>query len=115
MKRLLCGFCLLAVLCVLVVLPVRADAKAEPMTPEQIEAYLESETLEYYAYMILEEAPEELKPVILEARNRIIHNCPGWVDDELDGWVTDQEGNVIEVVPHFHEIFPEDWEIPKVN
>lgn len=84
------------------------------MTQGQIETYLASESLEYYAYMILEDAPEELKPVILEARKRIIHNSD-WVDDELDGWILDPDGNVIETLPHFHEIFPEDWEIPIVD
>lgn len=95
-------------------LPLKAEAKAEPMTRGQIEACLEADGLEYYAYMILADAPEELEPVILEARNRIIHNS-SWVDDELRGWVCDREGNVIEIVPRFHEIFPEDWEIPEVE
>ena len=84
------------------------------MTQEQIETYLASESLEYYAYMILEDAPEELKPMIQEARKRIIESSD-WVDDELDGWILDPDGNVIETLPHFHEIFPEDWETPTVD
>lgn len=105
---------ILAVFCLLALLPMEAEAKTEPITQEQIEACFESESREYYAYMILEDAPEELKPVILEARKQIIHNSD-WVDDELDGWILDPEGNVIETLPHFHEIFPEDWEIPAVD
>lgn len=114
MKRLLSVFCIPVFICLLTLLPVKAEAKAEPMTQEQIEACLDENGLEYYAYMILADAPEELRPVILEARNRIIHNS-SWVDDELRGWVCDREGNVIEIVPRFHEIFPEDWEIPEVE
>ena len=114
MKRLLTLLCIPVLCCLLAILPLKAQAKAEPMTPEKIEAYLEEDGLEYYAYMILENAPEELEPVILEARNRIIHNS-SWVDDELRGWVCDRDGNVIEIVPRFHEIFPEDWEIPQVE
>ena len=105
---------LLAFLCLLALLPLNVEARTEPMTQEQIEAYFESESKEYYAYMILEEAPEELEPVILEARKRIIASSD-WVDDELDGWILNRDGNVIETLPHFHEIFPEDWEIPTVE
>ena len=105
---------LLILVCLLALLPLKAEASTEPMTQEQMEDCFAAEGLEYYAYMILADAPEELEPVILEARNRIIHNS-SWVADELDGWVLDPEGNVVEIVPHFHEIFPEDWEIPVVN
>lgn len=79
-------------------------------TMEEIEAYLEKNGEEYYAYMILDDAEESLRPIILEARWRIISNTT-WVDDELNGHIEDEMGNIIEVVPHFHEIFPEDWEI----
>lgn len=105
---------LLVLFCLMTLLPLNVEAKAEPMTQEQIETYLTSESLEYYAYMILEDAPEEIKPVILEARKRIIESSD-WVDDELDGWILDRDGNVIETMPHFHEIFPEDWENPTVD
>lgn len=114
MKRLLPLLCFLIVLCAVAMLPLKAEAKAETMTQDRIEACLEAEGLEYYAYMILADAPEELQPVILEARNRIIHNS-SWVADELRGWVCDREGNVIEIVPRFHEVFPEDWEIPEAE
>lgn len=102
---------LIVLFCLLMLLPLKAEARTQPMSQAQIEAYIAEDGLEYYAYMILADAPEELEPVILEARNRIIHNS-SWVADELDGWVLDPEGNVVEIVPHFHELFPEDWEIP---
>ena len=79
-------------------------------TIEEIDAYLEKNGEEYYAYMILDEVEESLRPIILEARWRIISNTT-WIDDELNGHIEDEMGNIIEVVPHFHEIFPEDWEI----
>lgn len=79
-------------------------------TMEEIDAYLKEHGEEYYAYMILDEADEALKPIILEARWRIISNTT-WVDDELNGHIEDEAGNIIEIVPHFHDIFPEDWEI----
>lgn len=77
----------------------------------KIEELLAASGVEYYAYMDLNLAQEELKPVILEARNRIILGR-SWVSDDLDGRILDKNGNVIEEVPHFSEIFPEDWEIP---
>lgn len=79
-------------------------------TMEEIDVYLKEHGEEYYAYMILDEAEESLKPIILEARWRIISNTT-WVDDDLNGHIEDEMGNIIEIVPHFHEIFPADWEI----
>lgn len=77
---------------------------------EDIDAYINEHGEEYYAYMILDEAEESLKPIILEARWRIISNST-WVDDDLNGHIEDEAGNIIEIVPHFHDIFPADWEI----
>ena len=77
---------------------------------EEINACSNEHGEDYYAYMILDEAEESLKPIILEARWRIISNT-SWVDDELNGHIEDEAGNIIEIVPHFHEIFPADWEI----
>lgn len=68
-------------------------------------------TPEHYAYMDLNTADAATKAAILEARNEIINNT-SWVADGLYGYVTDAEGNVIEVVPQFSNIFPSDWEIP---
>lgn len=87
-----------------------ATADMPCYTMEEIDAYLKEHGEEYYAYMILDEAEESLKPIILEARWRIISNTT-WVDDDLNGHIEDEMGNIIEIVPHFHEIFPADWEI----
>ena len=92
-------------------LSVRAAAADTPVfTSEEIEAYLGEHGEDYYAYMILDEAEESLKPIILEARWRIISR-ESWVDDSINGYIQDEAGNIIEVVPHFHEVFPADWEI----
>lgn len=77
----------------------------------KIEAYFSQNGLDYYAYMDISAASDELVPVILEARSRIISQS-SWVADELEGWVEDSDGNIIEIVPKFHEVFPQDWEIP---
>ena len=79
-------------------------------TMEEINAYLDEHGEEYCAYMILDEADEPLKPIIREARWRIISNST-WVDDNLNGHIEDEMGNIIEIVPRFHDIFPTDWEI----
>lgn len=78
---------------------------------EAVEPYFENNSLEYYAYMDIHSADPELIPIILEARNRIIFTH-SWTHDEIDGSVLDEEGNVIETVPLFHDVFPTDWEVP---
>ena len=79
----------------------------------KIEPYLTAKGNEYYAYMQIESAVPELIPVILEARRRIIYqDGAGWVDDHIDGCIRDSNGVIIEILPHFHEVFPIDWEIP---
>lgn len=90
------------------------EGKSNTPIIDNMEGLFSSNGLEYYAYMVLSEAPEELKPIILEARSRIILRSD-WVDDELDAWVRDEDGNIIEVVPHFSEVFPSDWEIPVID
>ena len=82
--------------------------ESKPYTMEEIDAFLNEHGEEYYAYMILDEADASLKPIIQEARWRIISR-ESWVADDIDGMV--QGGGISETVPHFHEIFPADWEI----
>lgn len=103
-------FCVLLTVFTLRLSVSAAETGAPGYTMEEIEACLEEYGEEYYAYMILDEAEESLKPIILEARWRIISNSD-WVDDELNGHIEDEAGNIIETVPHFHEVFPADWEI----
>lgn len=78
---------------------------------EAVEPFFENDSLEYYAYMDIHSVDPELIPVILEARNRIIFTH-SWTADEIDGSILDEEGNSIETVPLFHDIFPTDWEVP---
>ena len=83
------------------------------MDPAKIEPYLAAESAEYYAYMKIAEAEPEYIPVILEARRRIIYqDGSGWVDDSVDGCIRNENGEIVEILPHFHEVFPSDWEIP---
>ncbi len=84
------------------------------LSMDEIEEYLALEDLEYYAYMNLNEAKSEIKPVIQEARNRIIFNT-SWVADEINGRIRDEDGNIIEILPHFSELFPSDWQIPTIS
>ena len=70
--------------------------------------------IQYYAHLNLETAPEMEKSVILEARNRIIFRY-SWVADEVNGRVLDKNGGVIKELPHFSDLFPEDWDEPIVN
>lgn len=81
------------------------------LSMDEIEEYLALEDLEYYAYMNLDEARSEIKPVIQEARNRIIFNT-SWAADGTNAWVLDEDGNVIEKLPYFSQLFPSDWDMP---
>lgn len=78
---------------------------------EAVEPYFEENSIEHYAYMDIHSAEPEFVPVILEARNRIIFSH-SWTDKEVNGSVLDEEGNVIETLPCFYDIFPSDWEVP---
>lgn len=76
------------------------------------EQYLNSEEdIQYYAYLDMSTAEEEIKPVILIARNTIIHR-QSWVADGLNGQILDRGGNVKRNLPEFSELFPADWELP---
>ena len=78
----------------------------------QISALLQNEdVIQYYAYLDLSTAEESLQPVILEARNRIIFRY-AWVADGLDGYVLNENKEIIEVVPQFSDLFPSDWDEP---
>lgn len=95
------------------IIPTAAQASENNMlTQTAIQELLAVQAAEHYAYMNMEDVSEELKPVIWEARMEIIFNN-SWVADEINGCVLDVAGNVIEVLPHFSELFPEDWEVPR--
>ncbi len=76
------------------------------------EQYLDSEeNVQYYAYLNISTVEEEMRPIILVARNMIIHRY-SWVADGMNGKVLDKEGNLKREIPEFSELFPEDWEMP---
>lgn len=115
-------------------LDITVDVRTHPITGEKLEreqagsnlsqderdramidALLQSEEdFSYYAYMDLASADESLHPVILAARRKIIFQ-QNWIADDIDGYVSDENGNVVESVPHFSELFPADWDIPTVS
>ena len=79
-------------------------------------ANMDWETAEFYAYMDLEQAEESIKPMILAARNKIIFQSnDGWVADGMNAYVEDADGNVVEELPQFSDLFPEDWENPTLS
>ena len=68
-----------------------------------------------YAYMDLNAAKSiDQKEKILQARETIIYS-QGWDADGLGGYISDSEGNVIEEIPAFYDLFPADWSIPTVS
>lgn len=77
-----------------------------------METYLQTEAdIQHFAYLDLETSSEELKPVILLARRQIVYRYD-WVADDVRGCVLGIDGNVEEVLPKFHDLFPADWDIP---
>lgn len=86
-------------------------APAMAMEIHSSEVVMSIENAELYAYMDINSADESTQERILAARSVIIYST-SWVADDVDGCVKDEDGNVIEVLPHFSEIFPSDWEIP---
>lgn len=81
-------------------------------TLKLLEQYCNAEDkLQYYAHLDYETANKDIRRVILVARNQIIFRVP-WCDDNVNCNVIGVDGNVKETTPHFHELFPSDWEIP---
>lgn len=66
------------------------------------------------AYMNLDTADEQTRTNILAARNEIMFST-SWVADDVNGWVLDENGVVIETLPHFSEVFPSDWDVPVMD
>lgn len=111
MRKLTVVFCLLfAVFSLSFSFPVNAVIQNIPI--EQIEQLILENGADFYAYMDLDRVDENMKAVILKAREKIIFSSTGWVADGTEGYVLDEKGNIIEVLPEFHDIFPEDWEYP---
>lgn len=81
----------------------------QKQAPQSMEGAFTLHDEEYYAYMNLDEAGEKMKPIILEARKRIIWQVDAWAADGIEGYILDPDGKK-ERVPNFHELFPADWE-----
>lgn len=98
----------------------RANPSISPKTvnigkAELPDAILQTEEdIQYYAYLNLETAEEAMKAIILEARNKIIFRY-SWAADGINARVLDENGNIKEELPHFSDLFPEDWSEPVVN
>lgn len=103
MKKIFAFLFTVALMCS-AILSVHAD---ELTTTESV-----TNSLEHYAYMDLASADAKTKLAIINARKEIIYST-SWVADGCYGYVVDETGEVIEIVPTFSEIFPRDWEIPQ--
>lgn len=69
---------------------------------------------EELAYLDLASVSSSMKTAVLAARSRIIAST-SWVADDVTGYIYDADGNIIDILSHFSEIFPADWEIPSVS
>ena len=81
-----------------------------PATATEVTAE-DASDLRSIAYMNLDTADEQTRTNILAARNKIMFST-SWVADDVNGWVLDENGVVIETLPHFSEVFPSDWDVP---
>lgn len=103
----------MALICCSGFVPVEQETVVIPAEQETDQA-VSKEDLKY-AYMDLKTAPAELHEKILNAREKIIFSSPGWVADEYIGGgevIDARTGKIIRTLPRFHDLFPEDWEIP---
>jgi hypothetical protein len=67
------------------------------------------ETTEYYAHLDLASASDDLKPVILDARNEIIYHSSWTVNGAAELVLPDGS---VEKLPEFSDLFP-GWDVPK--
>lgn len=65
------------------------------------------------AYLDIENVSPEMQKKILDAREKIIFSTD-WVADGFEMRIEDTEGNLIETVPSFSEVFP-DWDLPVLD
>lgn len=86
-------------------------AKQEAEDARIASQYFHSEEdIQYYAYLDYASAEEELKPVILAARDRIIYRY-SWVANGLSGDIIHVDGSR-DPLPEFSDLFPADWQEP---
>lgn len=66
--------------------------------------------IEKIAYMDIDRASLLDKAKIIEAREELIYN-ETWVADGFTAYIADSNGNVIENVPEFSDLFPSEWTV----
>lgn len=88
-----------------------ANVSVEKSVPDQKHMFKSEDEIQHFAYLDIDTAVESLHPIILAARRIIIYRY-SWAADEVEGWVKDRNGNILETLPHFSDLFPDDWEIP---
>lgn len=69
------------------------------------------EDIQYYAYLDYNSALEQIKPVILQAREKIIYR-QSWAADGTNIYILDENGHVMKDIPNFSDLFPADWNEP---
>lgn len=96
------GLCLFLAILLFTIICVPASASNISQTEENAIAYLNYES-----------ADINMKQKILTARNKIIFS-ETWTADGINGRIVNPDGSYTEV-PEFHEIFPNDWNIPTLD
>lgn len=109
MKKLTCALVAILVTAILCI----PSFATSILLPADVVLHTEEDMLSV-AFMDLSQADIEMTNQIIAAREEIIFSH-SWVADGLQGWVLDEDGNVIEEVPQFSDLFPANWEIPTRN
>ncbi len=91
---------------------IPAVSLASSEQTESDDAGMTLEEAQSFAYMDLDTAPEELREIILKAREVIIYSR-AWVADGLEAYVTSPDGTR-SALPSFSELFP-GWELPTID
>lgn len=103
MKKTLCTVLLIFAIAVMSIPAAATQTEREAISADGITAI---------AYLTIDEGTTSRdKDAILAAREEIIYS-QSWVADGLTACVFDKNGNVKEYLPHFSELFPNDWELP---
>ena len=85
-----------------------AETSEQEFDPKTKAALIEAEQ---YAYLDIDSASPELKEKILDARDAIIFS-KNWVADGYEAFVTNENDEVVEILPEFSTVFP-GWDLPK--
>ena len=100
LKRMLaCGLAIASLFCM-----TAAASAAAPKTAVQTQQDAKVAEAKKVAYMDVDNASEEMRTRILEARKTVI-NSESWVIDGMDATVQHSDGTETPV-PHFSDLFP---------